>query len=165
VVKSHLNEPLLQQIAAATGGFYLPLRGADTMDTLYDRGLAPLPKSEGKGKMIRRYHEQYQWPLAAAILLLLAEMFLPERRSPTRRAQGQNSKAGAKSESPRRLACLLALSLLPAAAHASPASALRDYQSGNFTNALQEFTAGASADERPAPGFQRGRRGVSRDEF
>src|SRR6201999_4372868 len=34
VVKSHLNEPLLKQIADATGGFYLPLHGADTMDAL-----------------------------------------------------------------------------------------------------------------------------------
>src|SRR5208282_6561090 len=67
VVKSHLNEPLLKQIAAATGGFYLPLRGADTMDVLYDRGLAPLPKFESQEKLIRRYHEQFQWPLAAAI--------------------------------------------------------------------------------------------------
>ena len=79
-MKSHLNEPLLQQIASATGGFYLPLRGADTVDTLYDRGLAPLPKSESQEHLIRRYHEQFQWPLAAAMLLLLAEMFLPERK-------------------------------------------------------------------------------------
>ena len=52
VVKSHLNEALLQQIAGATGGFYLPLRGANTIDTLYERGLAPLPKSEGKERLI-----------------------------------------------------------------------------------------------------------------
>jgi Ca-activated chloride channel homolog len=93
VVKSHLNEPLLQQIAAATGGFYLPLRGANTMDTLYERGLAPLPKSEGKEKLVRRYHEQFQWPLAAAILLLLAEMFLPERKKST----VQRPKSGVKA--------------------------------------------------------------------
>ena len=84
-MKSQLNEALLQQIAAATGGFYLPLRGANTMDMLYEHGLAPLPKSEGAEKLMRRYHEQYHWPLAAAMLLLLAEMFFPERRSPTRR--------------------------------------------------------------------------------
>jgi tetratricopeptide (TPR) repeat protein len=29
--------------------------------------------------LVRRYHEQFHWPLAAAMLLLLAEMFLPER--------------------------------------------------------------------------------------
>ena len=80
VVKSKLNEALLQQIVTAAGGFYLPLRGANTMDTLYERGLAPLPNSESKEKLVRRYHEQFHWPLTAALLLLLAEMFLPERK-------------------------------------------------------------------------------------
>jgi Ca-activated chloride channel family protein len=130
VVKSHLNENLLQQIAGATGGFYLPLRGADTMDMLYERGLEPLPKSESSEKLIRRYHEQFQWPLGAAILLLLAEMFLPERSSQT----ASKSKVGAMA------IILIALSLLPIAAKASPTSALRDYNSGNFTNALTEFS-------------------------
>ncbi len=101
VVKTKLNEQLLQQIAAATGGFYLPLRGANTMDTLYDRGLAPLPKSEGAEKLIRRYHEQYHWPLAAAMLLLLAEMFFPERRSPRRRvSKNQPYRAEAETGAP-----------------------------------------------------------------
>jgi hypothetical protein len=35
---------------------------------------------------------------------------------------------------------LIAFSFLPFAAKASPASALRDYKSGNFTNALTEFS-------------------------
>lgn len=79
-VKSHLNEALLQQIAGATEkGFYLPLRGAKTIDTLYAKGLAPLPKSESKEKLVKRYQERFHWPLAAAILLLLVEMLLPER--------------------------------------------------------------------------------------
>ena len=103
VVKSHLNEALLQQIATATGGFYLPLRGANTMDTLYERGLAPLPKSESSEMLVRRYHEQYHWPLAAAVLLLLAEMFWPERRTPARRDKAQSEKSrvgGRRSRQP-----------------------------------------------------------------
>jgi Ca-activated chloride channel family protein len=140
VVKSHLNEPLLQQIAGVTGGFYLPLRGADTVDTLYDRGLAPLPKTEGKGMTIRRYHEQYQWPLAAAILLLLAEMLLPERRSPVRRETKTGQKHAETVLGAPTVAAVVLLLFLPVAALASPASALRDYHSGNFTNALNEFT-------------------------
>jgi Ca-activated chloride channel family protein len=135
VVKTKLNEQLLQQIAAATGGFYLPLRGANTMDTLYDRGLAPLPKAEGSEKLIRRYHEQYRWPLAAAMLLLLAELFFPERRTPVRRGQAKTSNLQSSAA-----AVLVALFLVPAVAKASPAGALRDYKSGNFTNALTEFT-------------------------
>ena len=141
VVKSHLNEALLQQIAGATGGFYLPLRGANTIDTLYERGLAPLPKSEGKERLVRRYHEQFHWPLAAAILLLLAEMFLPERRSPTRREPvGGLKRAAPEAGVPTAmLVALLGLAICRNVS-ASPSSALRDYRTGNFTNALEEFT-------------------------
>jgi hypothetical protein len=62
------------------------LRGAKTIDTLYEKGLAPLPKSEQSMKLIKRYHERYHWPLAAAIVLLLMEMLLPERRAVSRRS-------------------------------------------------------------------------------
>ena len=141
VVKSHLNEALLQQIAGATGGFYLPLRGANTIDTLYERGLAPLPKSEGRERLVRRYHEQFHWPLALAMLLLLAEMFLPERRFPARRDEVKTSNIQHPTSNIQSsvVTTLIALLLLPIAADASPASALREYKSGNYTNALQEF--------------------------
>jgi len=141
VVKSHLNEALLQQIATATGGFYMPLRGADVVDTLYERGLAPLPKSESQEKLIRRYHEQFQWPLAAAMLFLLAEMFLPERRSPNRRGQAKTTNTQQPTTNIQSSAAvLIALLLVPVAVGASPSSALRDYHAGNFTNALKEYT-------------------------
>ncbi len=85
VVKSHLNERLLQQIAGATeGGFYLPLRGAKAIDTLYDQGLAKLPKSEHQEKFVRQYHDRYHWPLAVAIVLLLVELLFPERKRESR---------------------------------------------------------------------------------
>jgi len=142
VLKSHLNEALLQQIAVAAGGFYLPLRGANAIDTLYERGLAPLPKSEGKERLVRRYHEQFHWPLAAAILLLLAEMFLPERKKSAVHPPSSNSGATrspqSKVEAPV-IAALIGILLLPVAANASPSSALHEYNAGNYTNALQEF--------------------------
>jgi Ca-activated chloride channel homolog len=134
VVKSHLNEVLLQQIATATGGFYLPLRGANTMDTLYERGLEPLPKSEGQEKLIKRYHEQFQWPLGAAILLLLAEMLLPERKREVKPA-GTISKTGAAKVA----GLAMALCVLPSSLFASPADAMRDYNSQNYTNALKKY--------------------------
>ena len=139
VVKSHLNETLLRQIASATDGFYLPLRGANTMEMLYQRGLAPLPKSEGEERLIRRYHEQYRWPLAAAILLLLGEMFLPERKKSTVRSPQS------KIEAPI-MAALMGVLLLPTVTQASPSSAMREYNTGNYTNALQEFERLAQTD-------------------
>jgi Ca-activated chloride channel family protein len=131
VVKSHLNEALLRQIAGATGGFYLPLR-PNTIDILYEKGLAPLPKSEAQERLVQHYHEQFHWPLAAAILLLLAEMFLPERKHVA------NGTA--------RVMAMFALFLLPGIASGSPSSALREYNTGNYTNALQEFERLAQID-------------------
>ena len=132
VLKSKLNEALLQQIATAAGGFYLPLRGANTMDTLYERGLAPLPKSENKEKLVRRYHEQFHWPLAGAILLLLAEMFLPERKR-------EKKPATLLAKTGVTVVAALVICVLPNSIFASPAGALHDYQSGNYTNAMQEY--------------------------
>jgi len=148
VVKSHLNEALLQQIAGAAGGFYLPMRGANAIDTLYERGLAPLPKSEGRERLVRRYHEQYHWPLTFAMLLLLVELFLPERKLERNNANNIRPRLGTlprerENHSPvsavTGTVVLLALLVFPGITSASPASALREYKSGNYTNALQEF--------------------------
>jgi Ca-activated chloride channel family protein len=150
VVKSRLNEALLQQIAGATdGGFYLPMRGAKTIDTLYEKGLAPLPKSEGQEKLIKRMHERYHWPLAAAIVLLFVEILLPERSRkrtdvgsdarplPSPAPQERENTATA-TKATVVMGLLIGL-LSPPNAAASPAKALKDYHRGNFTNALTEY--------------------------
>lgn len=146
VLKSKLNETLLRQIAEITGGFYLPLRGADTIPTLYSRGLAPLPKTEGNARVIRRYHEQYHWPLALALLLLAGEMLVPERKQwPRNGASDDSSRTRGNGQPPRLAGAAVALVLLAAlgtSAHAAttPADALRAYQAGDYTNALSDYT-------------------------
>ena len=122
------------------------------MDTLYERGLAPLPKSEGSEKLIRHYHEQFHWPLAAAILLLLAEMFLPERRTPARPVRQKHPTSNL-----RWLRCWLHFCWCrwPSRLHLHPR--LRDYHTGNYTNALEEFERLAEVrHERFASGFNAG---------
>lgn len=149
VVKSRLNEALLQQIAGATdGGFYLPLSAAKAIDTLYERGLAPLPKSEGQEKLVKRYHERFHWPLTAAVLLLLIEFLLPEGNRRRKSAKGEFS-ADASFEKPgretsglnqvTRVLLLAVMVWLPVAGTASPADAMRDFKTGNYTNALTEY--------------------------
>jgi Ca-activated chloride channel family protein len=135
-VKSRLNENLLRAVASATeGGFYLPLRGARAMNELYDKGLATLPKSESQEKTLKRFHEQYHWPLGAAILLLLLEILLPERRSPTRRDPvAAPKRAGSETGAP--IVATLVLLLSAVASQASSADAQKAYNTGNFTNAL-----------------------------
>ncbi|HRT57165.1 MAG TPA: VWA domain-containing protein [Candidatus Paceibacterota bacterium] len=137
VVKSRLNEALLRDIAGATErGFYLPLRGATTMETLYEKGLAPLPKSDSAEKLVKRYHERFHWPLALALALLIGEMFFPERK----RLPWPKSPAPDRAQA-GSAAALVALLLwaAPAQAAASPASALREYQAGRYDQSLKEY--------------------------
>ena len=146
-VKSRLNEALLQQIAGATeGGFYLPMRGAKTIDTLYEKGLAPLPKSEGQEKLVKRMHEHYHWPLGLAIVLLLIEMVMPERQRSKKAGNDELAHPGARPHERMNrapvsatMALVAALSALPFSGTASPSSAMKDYNSGQYTNALTEY--------------------------
>jgi Ca-activated chloride channel family protein len=136
VVMSHLDEKLLQEIARDTKGFYLPLRGAEAIDTLYKEGLAPMPKSEASQKLVRHYRERYHWFLGSAILLLLVELLLPERK----RQAPSRTAITAKSTLPRAVALPVLLALaLPGALMASPSSALRDYKSGKYDRSLKEY--------------------------
>jgi Ca-activated chloride channel homolog len=84
VINSRLNEPLLQEIAAAAQGFYLPLGSPDTINLLYERGLAPLPRGELAAARIKRPIDRFQWPLGLAIVLLVFELFVSERRRVSR---------------------------------------------------------------------------------
>lgn len=149
VVKSHLNEALLRQISADTGGSYYSLSGANTMDALYQRSLAPLPRSQGKEQWVKRPYERYQWFLAIGILLLIAEEFFPERRPPGRRGsiKSSNIQQSISNGQPPVIVATVLLLLLPAAVFGSPSTALREYNSGNFTNAEKEFEGLAEKDK------------------
>ena len=148
VVKSHLNEPLLRQISADAGGAYYSLSGANTMEALYKRSLAPLPKSEAKEQWVRRPYERYHWPLALGIALLIAEIFFPERKGSMRReSKGQPPfvESGGKAAA---VAVVLAFLIFPARGSASPASAMSDYRAGKFVEAQKEFERLAQADKK-----------------
>jgi Ca-activated chloride channel family protein len=161
VVKSRLNEDLLREIASATeGGFYLPMQGAKPIETLYEKGLAPLPKSESGERLVKRYFERYHWPLAVAIALILAEFLLPERKREPRPAAtagigGRGREApvsvggistppttrssGSPPPIPASAAGLLLCLVLPWSSLASNSGALREYKAGNYEKAQQEF--------------------------
>lgn len=142
-VMSRLNEKVLQEIADAGKGFYLPLRGAQVIETLYKNGLAPLPKSDSESKTYKRYHERFHWPLSIAVILLVIEILLPNRA---------RTKPGTPTEiSPVTKAATvaaMALLLLPAAVNASPRTALKDYRAGKYVEAQKEYERLLAADKK-----------------
>ena len=136
VVKSHLNEELLKDIAKETQyGIYIRLQGAKSIETLYQQGLSRLPKSEHQEKLIRQYHERYHWPLALALILLAIEMLFPERKREPRMTSPSLKPAKALSAA----AAVLILLAWPAVLLGSTSGALREYKQGNYDQALKDY--------------------------
>lgn len=136
VVKSRLNENLLTQIATAGNGFYLPMTGVNPMEVLYQRGLASLPRSEISSRVVKQFRDRYQWPLALAILCLITEVFLPERKKVPR----QEAPARGGLPELQKLIGLLLISQTCLTTLASSATALRKYEAGQFKDSYQEYT-------------------------
>ena len=80
VVKTVLNEGILQEIAEAGGGAYLHGRGASLgLDTLYRNELAKHKGTELLSTLEKKYTNRYQFPLFLALLLLAVEVLLDYR--------------------------------------------------------------------------------------
>ncbi len=81
VVKSRLNEKLLQDIASATGGSYIKANGVFLgLDELYNTRFAKINKKEISSKWQKKYLDRYQIPLLLAVLVLMAEFGLGIQR-------------------------------------------------------------------------------------
>jgi len=81
-VTSKLDEKTLSGIAEQTGGLYVPLGGSgEGLETIYRQKLALIPKDE----LMERRHkvplEQFAYPLALALVLLICDYLLSERKS------------------------------------------------------------------------------------
>jgi len=149
-VRSRLDEAALKSLAAATGGTYAPLGAANQgLDAIYRDALAPLAKHDLQAREQRVYTERYQWPLGAALALLLASLMIGTRRRGTsRRLATAFSRAPAAAGPAAVLAATwLAGSLLPVqTAHAAP-TAVAAYDAGQFTAAERAFSK--AAQEHP----------------
>lgn len=81
VVKTRLNEALLQKIALATGASYVRATPTEFgLNLLYNERISKMEKRELETKIKKRYYERYQIPLALALILLLVEPFISERK-------------------------------------------------------------------------------------
>jgi Ca-activated chloride channel homolog len=143
LVTSHLDAATLTSIAQAAGGFYQPLGATDEgLTKIYEDGIKKIPQESLTSRLQRLPNEQFQWPLAAALILLAAESLIGTRRPNWRRhpvsaiglgepvaiAPAVKEKAknlpparGKKPVTPVLVGCLLAALMLAMAARARAA--------------------------------------------
>jgi len=80
-VKTSLNENILKEIAISTGGSYVRATQGDFgLVLLYEKSISRLEKRDIEAKMRKNYQERFQYFLGGAVLLLLAEMLLSEKK-------------------------------------------------------------------------------------
>lgn len=82
MVVSKLGEPLLEQIAQLTGGIYVRSSNQSLGLDEVIRSINDMQKTELSTLRFEEYNEQYIYFLAVALLLLLIEFFVLDRRNP-----------------------------------------------------------------------------------
>jgi Ca-activated chloride channel homolog len=141
VVKSKLDENRLREIAQATGGMYLHLEsGPQTMRQLYTEGLSKLKAAEIDARLSSRPIERYEWPLAGAIMALIASLFINDRK----RVQTPRGP-------PVKREVLVAASLLfVAVAEVNAVSGIDLYNKGQYEDAYAQFQKDLQHNINPA---------------
>jgi Ca-activated chloride channel family protein len=81
-VTSKLDEKNLTAIAEATTGLYAPLgNSGEGLERIYQQKLQLIPKEELAERRQKVPIERFNWPLTTAIILLVLEFLIPERKS------------------------------------------------------------------------------------
>ena len=81
MVKSRLDEALLQRIALTAGGSYVRSSSREFgLDLIYREKLAKMDKREVESRLSKHYEERFQIPLVLALLALLLEPLIAERK-------------------------------------------------------------------------------------
>ncbi len=128
-VITRLNEDLLRKIALTSGGAYTLFNGAEATAGLLHRQLQGMEKRTVTDSVFSQYSHYFQWFLAGALLLLLLESLIPEKK-----------KRG------RIQAATALLLLMLTASYPSQAQNAGEYlRKGNAAYEQQRFSEAASA--------------------
>lgn len=140
LVRSRLDEDKLKAIAAATGGFYVPLGAhGEGLQLVLKAVLGTIGKHDLSFRQQRVYIERYQWPLAMSFALLVASLMINPRRRVRARRTGSLGLAAASS-----LALLAAWPIGPARA-ANPSTADPPAPPADSAKPVAEYNSGTAA--------------------
>lgn len=72
IVKTELQEDVLERIATRTGGIYARATPSDFgLERIYEQGIRPLQREELESKMVRMHEDRFIWFAGAGFLFLL----------------------------------------------------------------------------------------------
>lgn len=154
LVKSRLDEGMLQKIAAVAGGTYEPFGiSGEGLEAVYSKKLNLLPKKEVQGRMEKVPIERFAWPLLAALILLTLEFLISERayfrrKTPAVKTAGRRQPIGRPARSAAAATALLFFLIAGygGTADASPQSAEQAYKKGNYDAAAEQYAAAAKKE-------------------
>lgn len=81
VVVSQMNDKILKAIAEKGGGAYIPLRNTQQAVQAFSNALDQMEKRKIDTKVYTDYSDHFQYFLGAALLFLVAEFLITERKS------------------------------------------------------------------------------------
>jgi Ca-activated chloride channel family protein len=149
-VKSRLNEATLRELALKTGGICVRSAAGDFgLDTIYEKGILQLRREEYEARLQKKFFERFQWPLGVAVVLLVIEMFLTDRRriETARRSVKRETRNGtlATATTAAVLFCLVA------GVRADPGGRL--YDAGKYAEAFEWYQKKAEKEQDNLPLF------------
>jgi len=134
-VVSVLDGTSLQQIADLTGGAYLSSESSPIpLEELFEKHISGLEGRELWAGKERVPHDRYQWPLVLAVVCMLGEMGLRERRA---RGAGEATRAR-RTSAAAGIVFLFALGPV-ASAQEAPSEAVPARYTGNVADGLVEI--------------------------
>jgi Ca-activated chloride channel homolog len=150
LVKSHLDEATLKQIAEATGGLYQPLgQLGEGLSAIYDQGLGSFTRHDLSARQAKVFLEQFHWALLAALGCFIAEMLIGTRRKVRETKTAQTLVRAKPAWAHRHATAVLGMALLGATATtraALPQTAEQAYQKGDFSKSQEQYTAAAAKE-------------------
>ena len=145
-VRSKLDEAGLRAISEATDGIYAPFgQHAEGLSTIYREKLSLIPKGEISQRTQQVPIERFQWPLVAAIVLLLFEFLVSDRRRSVKRVRKAVPVAapGKGVTAAIAIGALCAVSLAPSAraedARSTYNAGIAAYDNGDLESAAASF--------------------------
>ena len=123
-VTSKLDAARLNEMASATGGFYVQI-GPDAARDVFQRGIEPMEMNEGGVFTARQPMERYQWPLGVATACLALSVLVGDRKRQVSRA----------------VVALFGFVAFSASAQAD-APGIAEYRSGQYEKAAEVFSKG-----------------------